>query len=111
QGGQYVGRELQKTQFVGDGALAETEPARGLLLAEVEELYEVGDAARGLNEVEVLTLEVFDHGQQTGLLHVYVQDDAGDARKSRELGGAQPPFSGHELVAPVVQPHGDGLDK
>lgn len=71
---------------------------------------EVRDAPRLLDKVEVLALEVLDHRQQAGLLHVHVEDEAGHAREPRQPGRTEAALARDELVAAVVQPHADGRE-
>ena len=98
--------QVQQTQQVGGGAAGTANGLGGLLVGVVELVDETLDGAGLLQRVQVLALDVLDQGQGQGVL---VTDFLDDDRYRLQLGerrGAETPFAGDDLVAPVV----DGTD-
>ena len=71
------GRQSQQPQGVGDGAAGFAHPLGRLLLSHVVVFNEGLETSGFLHGVQVLSLEVFDHGQLSGLAIVGLDDDGG----------------------------------
>ena len=67
-------------------------------------------ARRFLHGVQVLPLEVFDHGQLGGLAVIGLDDGDGDLAEACQTGGPPAAFTGDDLVVAIGQfPYGQRL--
>ena len=99
----------QKPQLVGNSALAFAQLPCRLLLAEVSQLHEPGNAHGLLDKVQILALEVFHHGGQTRLPVVHLHENAGHLRQTRHCRRPEPPLPGNQLVPRPHPTDGQGL--
>ena len=105
-GVEHILRQAQQAELVRHGRLRLAQPPRALLLAQAEEPDELRDAARLLEKVEVVALEVFHQRDEARLLEIQLHDDARHLTESRHARGAQAALPGHELIPALPRPHG-----
>ena len=99
----------QEPQLVGHAALALSQEPCRLLLGKILGPHQRGNAHSLLHKVQILPLEIFYQGGNTGLLVVHLQQDAGHFRQSRLGRRPKPPLPGDELIAPCCTPNGQWL--
>ena len=103
--------QIQQPQGVGHRAPGLAHPFRRLSLGHAVDLRQRPEAFRLLDGVQVLPLEVLDHGQLHGLLVVGLDDDRRDLVQSGHPGGPPAAFPGDDLIVPASQlTHRQGLD-
>ena len=105
------GLQLQQPQGVGDGAAGFADALGGLLLGHVVLLGQ-GLIPHGLlHGIQVLPLEVLDHGQLGGLPVVGLDDRHRHLLQACQPGSTPAAFAGNDLIVPGGQlPHGQRLD-
>ena len=69
-------------------------------LGEAELVHELPVAARGLNRVQVLALDVLNEGDGQGFFIGQGADDGGDAGQASLAGGPEAALAGDQFVAP-----------
>ena len=103
--------EGQQAQGVGHGAAGFAHPLGSLLLGHVVGLNQGLEPGGLLHGVQVLPLEVFDHGQLGGLAVIGLHDNDGHFLKARQPRSPPAPFSGDDLIVAGGQlPDGKRLD-
>ena len=104
-------RQVQKPQGVGHGAAGLAHPAGGLLLGHMIGFNQGLEAGCFLHGVQILPLEVFNHGQLRGLAVVRLHDDDGNFLQACHPGGPPAALTGDDLIVAGGEPaHGQGLD-
>ena len=104
-------RQGQQPQRVGHGAAGFAHSGRGLLLGHVIRFHQGLEASGFLYGVQILPLEVFDHGQLGGLAVIGLHDNDGHFLKARQPRSPPAPFSGDDLIVAGGQlPDGKRLD-
>ena len=103
--------QVQQTQGVGHSGPGFAYPLGRFLLGHVVLAHEHLVALGLLNGVQVLPLEVFNHGQLHGLSIVGLDDDGGNLGQARHPGCAPTALSGDDLIIAGLQlPYRQGLD-
>ena len=103
--------QVQQPQGVGHHGAGLAHPLGGLLLREVILLHELPIALGLLDGVQILPLQVFDHGQLHGLAVVGFNDDGRHLVKPRHAGSPPAALAGDDLVVARLQlAHRQGLD-
>ena len=98
--GPHGGTQLQQAHGVGYGGPGLAHPLGRLLLGHVVLLHQRLVALSLLHGVQILPLEVLDHGQLHGLAVVGLDDDGRHLRQTRHPGGPPAPFAGDDLIVP-----------
>src|SRR5262249_39559484 len=98
--------ELEQANQVGDGRAVQPEPAGQFVLGPAVAGQVIAEGGRLVDRVQVLALEVLDHGQLEDAPIIQVEYPRGDLVKLGLDAGAEPSFAGDELVART-----DGADQ
>ena len=107
----HLVRQVQQPQGVGHGAAGLAHPLGGLLLGQAVLLHQRAVALRLLHGVQVLPLEVLDHGQLHGLAVVGLDDHHRHLTQTRHPGGTPAALAGDDLIVSGLQlPHRQRLD-
>ena len=94
----YGGGQAQQAQGIGDGAAGFAHLLGGFLLGHVIGLDQGLETGGFLHGIQVLPLEVFDHGQLGGLPVVGFDDDHRHLLEPRDPGGPPAALTGNDLV-------------
>ena len=107
----HLFRQVQQPQCIGHGAAGLAHPLGGFLLRQTVLLHQRAVALGFLHGVQILTLEVFDHGQLHGLAVVGLDDHHRHLCQPGHPRRPPPPFTGDDLIVAGLQlPHGQRLD-
>lgn len=82
-------RQAQEPQGIGHGAAGLADPLRSLFLGHVIGLNQGLESGGFFHGVQVLSLEVFNHGQLGGLAVVGLHDDDGNLLQARQTAARQ----------------------
>ena len=94
-----VDRELEQPDRVRDVGAGDAHPIRQLLLLEPQLLEQLPERLGELDRAQVLAMDVLDQRLTQRVGVVGVADHDRDRGQPGELGRAQPPFAGDQLVA------------
>ena len=96
---------------VGHGGAGLAHPLGCLLLRHAVLLHQNLVALGLLDGIQILPLEVLNHGQLHGLAVIGFDDHGGHLRQSGHTGGTPAPLTGDDLIVPGLQlPHRQRLD-
>jgi len=90
--------QIEQAQRVGDRRARTSDTFRDGLVRQTEVVDQPTEAVRGLDRVEILTLQVLDQGQFESLTVVEVADDGRDPLETRRHGGADATLPRDQLV-------------
>jgi hypothetical protein len=105
-----VGRELEETERVGNGAALLSGAAGDLVVTKVKVVGEPFEGMRDFDGVEILPLDVLDEGDLEEAIIGDVLNEDRDVGDTGEAGGTPAPFAGHELVPAVARSDHEGLN-
>ena len=101
----------QQAQGVGHGGAGLSHPLRALVLGHAVLFRQHSVALGFFDRVQILSLEVFDHGQLHGLAVVGLDDHHRNLCQPGHPRRPPPPFTGDDLIVAGLQlPHGQRLD-
>ena len=90
--------QVQKAQGVGNSAAALAHPLSGLFLGHVVVFHERMESCRFFHGIQVLPLEVFDHGKLCGFAVIGFDDDGGNFAEACNAGSPPAALTGNDLV-------------
>ena len=102
-------REVEQSHEVGDRGPVEPNLLRDLVLTELELGRDLSEGMRLLHRVEILALEVLDHGEDGGVLICDGSDDHRHTLKPSKLGCTPATLASDDLIAVAVLANEDGL--
>ena len=109
--GPHRGTQVQQTQGVGHGGAGLAHPLGALVLGHAVLLRQHPVALGLFDGVQILPLEVLDHGQLHGLAVVGLDDHGGHLCQPGHPRRPPPPLAGDDLIIPALQlPHRQRLD-
>lgn len=97
-----LGFELQQTQTVADGGACLADAEGDVVLRHVEFSRQAAVGAGLFHRVEVLALDILDDRQLQGLAVVDVAHHHRDGGQAGQLGGAETPLAGDQLIVGAV---------
>ena len=95
QKGEDVGRKSEQAQLIGDGRLRLPQFPGRLLLGNTLCTNQLSKRSGLFQKVQISSLKIFYQSQQSGVLIIDVNQDAGYLRQPCQSGSAQPALSGN----------------